>query len=61
LVNVVIDPNGIPTKVRVVRGIGSGLDEKAVDAVRTYRFKPAMDHGQPVPVEINIEVNFQDF
>jgi len=61
LVNLVIDQNGIPTNVRVVRGIGHGLDEKAVEAVRKYRFKPSMEHGQPVPVEINIEVIFQIF
>jgi TonB family protein len=61
LVNLVVDQNGIPTNVRVVRGIGHGLDEKAVEAVSKYRFKPSMEHGQPVPVEINVEVNFQIF
>jgi protein TonB len=38
-----------------------GLDEKAVEAVKQYKFKPAMMQGKPVPVEINIEVNFQLF
>jgi protein TonB len=38
-----------------------GLDEKAVEAVRQYRFKPAMKDGRPVPVEIYVEVNFQIF
>ncbi|HXC95244.1 MAG TPA: energy transducer TonB [Edaphobacter sp.] len=61
LVNLVVDQNGNPTNVRVVRGIGQGLDEKAVESVRKYRFKPAMEHGQPVPVELNVEVNFQTF
>ena len=61
LVNLVVDQNGIPTNVRVVRGVGHGLDEKAVEAVSKYRFKPSMEHGQPVPVEINIQVNFQIF
>lgn len=61
LVNLVVDQNGIPTNVRIVRGIGYGLDEKAVEAVRRYRFKPSMEHGQPVPVEINIQVNFKIF
>ena len=61
LVNLVVDQSGIPTNVRIVRGIGYGLDEKAVEAVSKYRFKPAMEHGQPVPVEINIQVNFQIF
>jgi protein TonB len=35
-----------------------GLDEKAVEAVRQYKFKPSMYQGKPVPVEITIEVNF---
>jgi protein TonB len=61
LVNLVVDQNGIPTNVRTVRGIGYGLDENAVEAVRKYRFKPAMEHGQPVPVELNMEINFKIF
>jgi TonB family protein len=36
-----------------------GLDEKAIEAVSKYRFKPAMNHGQPVAVRIMIEVNFR--
>jgi protein TonB len=35
-----------------------GLDEKAVEAVRQYRFKPGMLNGEPVAVAVNIEVNF---
>jgi TonB family protein len=61
LVNLVVDQNGIPRNVRVVRGIGYGLDEEAVEAVSKYRFKPSMEHGQPVPVEVNLMVNFQIF
>jgi protein TonB len=38
-----------------------GLDEKAVEAVRQYKFKPAREAGTPVPVELNVEVNFQIF
>jgi protein TonB len=47
--------------VQVLRGIGMGLDEKAVEAVKQYRFKPATEGGEPVPVELNIEVNFKIF
>jgi protein TonB len=35
-----------------------GLDEKALEAVRQYRFKPAMENGKPVAVEMNVEVTF---
>jgi protein TonB len=61
LVNLWVDTNGNPSHVRVIRGVGMGLDEKAVEAVRQYRFRPAMENGKPVLVELNIEVNFQIF
>ena len=61
LVYLQVDTNGRPTHVRVLRGIGLGLDEKAMEAVRQYKFKPAMENGHPVTVEMNVEVNFQIF
>jgi protein TonB len=59
LVYFVVDENGNPTHVRVMRGVGMGLDEKAVEAVRQYKFKPGMKDGKPVKVDLAIEVNFQ--
>ncbi len=53
-----VDINGRPTHVRVQRGIGLGLDEKALEAVRQYKFKPAFENGHPVTVEMNVVVNF---
>jgi protein TonB len=61
LVNLWVDTNGMPTHVRVIRGVGMGLDEKAVEAVRQYKFRPAKENGKPVLVELNVEVNFQIF
>ena len=61
LVTLIVDTSGHPQRVRVLRGIGMGLDEKAIEAVKQYRFKPAMEGGKPVPVEVNIDVNFQIF
>ena len=61
LVNVWIDANGNPSHVRVIRPLGMGLDEKAVEAVRQWKFKPGMENGKPVTTEVNIEVNFQIF
>lgn len=61
LVNLYVDQRGLPSHVHVIRGVGMGLDEKAVEAVRQYRFKPAMENGKPVLVELNVEVNFQIF
>src|SRR5271170_5205042 len=63
MVNLWVDEKGNPTHVHVVRGMGMGmgLDEKALAAVKLYRFKPAMENGKPVTVEMNIEVTFQIF
>jgi protein TonB len=61
LVYLQVDASGHPTHVHVLRGIGLGLDEKAMEAVRQYKFKPAMENGHPVAVEMNVEVNFQIF
>jgi len=60
-VNLWVDQSGKPTHVRVLRGLGMGLDEKAVEAVKQFRFKPAMENGKPVTVELNIEVTFHIF
>jgi protein TonB len=60
-VNLIVGANGLPQNVHVVRGVGMGLDEKAVEAVKQYRFTPAKEAGKPVAVEMNVEVNFQIF
>ena len=54
-----VDESGSPSHIRVVRGVGMGLDEKAIEAVRQYKFKPAMKDGKPVKVDLYIDVNFQ--
>ena len=59
VVGLIVDAQGNPQQVHVVRPLGMGLDEKALEAVRQYKFKPAIYKGRPVPVEINIEVNFR--
>jgi len=58
LVYLWVDERGNPTHVHVVRGMGLGLDEKAVEAVNQYRFKPAMENGRPVMVEMYVDVTF---
>jgi TonB family protein len=59
LVYLFVDKEGNPTHVRVVKSEGMGLDEKAVEAVRQYKFKPATFMGQPVTVDLYVDVNFQ--
>ncbi|MBB5345795.1 energy transducer TonB [Tunturibacter empetritectus] len=61
VVSLWVGADGLPSHVHVVQGIGMGLNEKAVEAVKQYKFKPAMENGKPVVVELNIEVNFQIF
>ncbi len=55
----VIGPDGRPREIKVARPLGMGLDEKAVEAVRTWRFEPARKDGQPVAVVMNVEVSFR--
>lgn len=61
LLTLIVDRQGLPQNVHVLRGVGMGLDENAVKAVQQYRFKPAMEGGKPVAVALNVEVNFQIF
>ena len=60
LISLIVDAQGNPQNPRVIRTLGMGLDEKALEAVRKYKFKPAMKDGKtPVPVMITVEVNFR--
>lgn len=56
---IVVDPSGKARDIRVVRPLGLGLDEKAIEAVMKWRFKPGMKDGQPVAVQATVEVNFR--
>jgi len=55
----VVDANGRPQQIRVQRALGMGLDEKAIEAVKQWKFDPARKDGQAVPVMIYVEVNFR--
>jgi TonB family protein len=55
----VVDKDGNPQQIKVQRSLEKGLDEKAVEAVKKWRFKPSMKDGQPVAVMINVEINFR--
>ncbi|MBZ5525659.1 MAG: energy transducer TonB [Acidobacteriia bacterium] len=54
----VVDASGHPKNIRVLRNLGMGLDEKAMDAVKTWLFEPGRKDGQPVAVLINVDVEF---
>jgi len=59
VLNLIVDRSGYPTHIRVRRTLNTGLDRNAIIAVSQYRFAPAIYQNQPVPVEVNIEVNFR--
>jgi TonB family protein len=54
----VVNTEGLPTKIHIVRPLGYGLDAKAVEAVQQWRFKPSEKDGQPVAAQIAVEVDF---
>lgn len=60
IISLIVDRQGNPQNIHVTRSLGMGLDEKAIEAIRQYKFKPAMQDGKnPVPVMISIEVDFR--
>jgi len=59
-VSFVVDAQGVPQDVCIMRPAGFGLDEQAAKAVRQYRFDPAKKDGAPVAARAAIEVNFHN-
>lgn len=58
IVQFIVNERGEVTDPTIVRGIGSGLDEAALEAVRKAAFKPGMQRGEPVPVKISLPITF---
>jgi TonB family protein len=58
VLTVTVGADGRVHDMHVARSLGMGLDEKAMEAVRNWRFEPSMSEGRPVTVEVNVEVNF---
>jgi protein TonB len=55
-----IGPDGIPSDIKVVRGLGMGLDEKAVECLQQWRFKPATNHfSEPGAAKVTVGMNFR--
>jgi periplasmic protein TonB len=55
----IVGADGRPREIRVQKGLGMGLDEKALAAVQMWRFQPSTLNGRPVAVAIQVEVNFR--
>jgi TonB family protein len=58
LLSLVVKEDGKAGNIRVIRPLGLGLDERAVEAVSQWLFQPAMVNGKPEAVPVTIEVNF---
>jgi protein TonB len=59
LLRVIVDELGRPRNISVLRSLGLGLDQKAIEAVARWKFKPGLKDGKPVPVIATVEVNFR--
>jgi TonB family protein len=59
VLSMIVNVAGRPTGIRIVRPLGLGLDEKAVETVSRWKFAPAMKDGNPVAVQINVEIEFR--
>lgn len=58
---VIVGIDGKASQVSVLKPLGFGLDQNAIDAVRTWKFKPAIKKGVPVPMRVTVEVTFRLF
>lgn len=59
VLEIIVRSDGRVGNVRILRGLGSGLDQRAIDAVRQWRFSPARRFGTPVDVLVEVAVEFR--
>jgi len=59
VLGVVVEEDGKIRQAKVLQGLGLGLDEKAVEAVKQWEFEPALREGKPVKVQATVEINFR--
>jgi TonB family protein len=59
ILSLMIGEDGAPSDIKVVRGLGMGLDEKAAECLRQWRFRPATNHSEPVSAKVTVEIDFR--
>jgi len=59
ILSALVGVDGVPSDIKLVRLLGKGLDEKAAECLRQWRFSPGLSHGEPVPVKVTVEMNFR--
>ena len=60
LIALVVTSKGLPKDPRVVKGIDPELDQSAVDAVKQWRFAPALKNGTPIAVRVSVQIQFHE-
>jgi TonB family protein len=58
VLGLIVDANGRPIDIRVLNALGMGLDEKAIESVKNWKFEPGKRDGHNVAVEIAVEIDF---
>jgi TonB family protein len=51
--------DGLPSEIKLVRELGRGLNEKAIECLRQCRFSPGLSRGEPIPVKVTVEIEFR--
>lgn len=59
VLSLIVGADGNPHDIKVVKSLGKGLDEKAIEAIKAWKFEPGTKDGAPVATQINIEVSFR--
>ncbi len=59
LLAIEIDTSGHPANLRILQGLGMGLDEKAIQAVSRWRFRPGLQNGKPAVTSATVQVTFR--
>ena len=59
VLRMIVGADGLPRDIKVAQSLVRGLDEEAIKAVKQWRFQPSLKDGQPVAVQINVEVQFR--
>jgi TonB family protein len=59
VISLIVDAHGMPEKMEVKKSLEPSMDQNALAAIERYRFTPAMRNGEPVAVEVSVEVNFR--
>jgi TonB family protein len=59
VLSLTVGTDGLPHDIQVEKKLGYGLDEKALEAMRKWKFKPELRDGQPIEKRIHVEMKFR--